>query len=34
MVFLRQRAYFPKKQKAQIIQNNEQATEPTEENQL
>jgi signal peptidase II len=34
MVFLRQRAYFPKKQKAQIIQNNEQATEATEEDQL
>jgi signal peptidase II len=31
MVFLRQRAYFPKKQKAQIVQNNEQTTEPTED---
>lgn len=30
MVFLRQRAYFPKKQKEQITKNNEQVIEPIE----
>ena len=33
MVFIRQRAYFPKKQKAQIVQNDEQTNEATKEEQ-